>query len=440
MVRSSQATTFSTSPYFFDRGAHGTAQPISEQVAPHSRAIVSYYFPKGVGAHHYGPQHPIKPHRLTLTNALVMGYGLDRQIQNIYDVRAATQAELEAYHDHDYVDFLSRVTPGNQSEMQEMLTKFNFGEDCPIFPDLYDFCRMYTGGSLSGARKLSAGTTDIAINCALDPIRYHPRVLYIDIDIHHGDGVDLAFYQSNRVMTLDDNGCGLGKYFCLNVPLKDGINDEMYLNVIKSVIEDTVASFRPTSIVLQCGADSLGCDRLGGFNLSIAAHEKCIYFVQKFNIPLLVVGGGGYTIKNVSRCWTYKTSVLAGATIPNELPVTVYDSSFQDSQFKLHPPLTGKVDNQNSPASLQRITISIKNKLRYLQGAKHIQGFLRDEDRTFEERQEETSTAIAGEWRSDRVTTRNHYFEGDNDNYQDDIFPVVLRSGAPSKLGGEWRT
>ncbi|KAJ7778800.1 histone deacetylase, partial [Mycena maculata] len=446
MVRSSQATTFSSSPYFFDRGSHGTAQPITERIPAHSRPIVSYYFPKGVGAHHYGERHPMKPHRLTLTNALVMGYGLDRQIQNIYDVRAATQAELEAYHDHDYIDFLSRVTPQNQSEMRQMIDQFNCGEDCPIFSDLYDFCRMYAGGSLAGARKLCAGTTDIAINWSgglhhakrgeasgfcyvndivlaiLELLRYHPRVLYIDIDIHHGDGVELAFYQTNRVMTvsfhkytgeffpgtgkLDDNGCGLGKHFCLNVPLQDGIDDDMYLNIFKSVVEDTVAAFRPTSIVLQCGADSLGCDRLGAFNLSIAAHGECVNFVQKFNVPLLVVGGGGYTIKNVSRCWTYETSVLVGAEIPNELPATVYDSFFKDSQFKLHPPLTGKVDNQNSPASLQRITISIKNKLRYLQGAPSIamqeippdiQGFLHDEERTAEEIDEEISTAFAGE-------------------------------------------
>ena len=197
---------------------------------------------------------------------------------------------------------------------------------------------------------------------------------------------------------LDDNGSGLGKHFCLNVPLQDGIDDEMYLTIFKTVIDDTVTSFRPTSIVLQCGADSLGCDRLGAFNLSIAAHGECVDFVRKFNVPLLILGGGGYTIKNVSRCWTYETAILVGATVPDELPTTVYDSFFRDSQWKLHPPLTGKVENQNSPASLQRITISIRNKLRYLQGAPSVamqeippdlEGLLADEARTPEEKDEE---------------------------------------------------
>lgn len=129
-------------------------------------------------------RHPMKPHRLSLTNALVIGYGLDKRIHNFYDPRPATREELEMYHDADYVDFLSRclhptfkiaftsdlstdfdrVTPGNQSEMKHLIETFNCVEDCPVFADMYDFCRMYAGASLAGARKLCAGSTDIAIN------------------------------------------------------------------------------------------------------------------------------------------------------------------------------------------------------------------------------------------------------------------------------------
>ncbi|KAG9318054.1 hypothetical protein JVU11DRAFT_118 [Chiua virens] len=420
MVRSSQSTTFSASTYFDDRGPHGTAQPITEYVNPHSRPIVSYFFPKGVGEYHYGERHPMKPHRLTLTNALVMGYGLDKQIHHIYNPRPATQAELEMYHDHDYIDFLSRK----------------------LCSGACDTAINWSGGLHHAKRGEASGfcyVNDIVL-AILELLRHHPRVLYIDIDIHHGDGVELAFYHSNRVMTvsfhkytgeffpgtgkLDDNGANLGKHFCLNVPLQDGVDDEMYLTVFKTVIEDTVTTFRPTAIVLQCGADSLGCDRLGAFNLSIAAHGECVNFVRKFNVPLLVLGGGGYTIKNVSRCWTYETAVLVGAEIPDELPATVYDSFFRDSEWKLHPPLTGRVENQNSPGSLQKITIGIRNKLRYLQGAPSVamqeippdlEGLLADEEKTGEEKDEELGTAMAGERRSDRTMARNEYFDGEND-------------------------
>ncbi|KAJ8699243.1 histone deacetylase [Pleurotus ostreatus] len=349
---------------------------------------------------------------------------------------------------------------------------------------MYDFCRMYAGGSLAGARKLCAGTTDIAINWSgglhhakrgeasgfcyvndivlgiLELLRYHPRVLYIDIDIHHGDGVEHAFYQSNRVMTvsfhkytgdffpgtgkLDDNGHGSGKYFAINVPLQDGIDDDMYLTIFKTVIDDTVTAFSPSAIVLQCGADSLGCDRLGAFNLSIAAHGECVNFVRAFNVPLLVVGGGGYTIKNVSRCWTYETANLVGVAVPNELPATVYDSFFEDSHWKLHPPLTGNIENQNSPASLQRITMNIRNKLRYLQGAPsvamqeippNIQGLLADEDRTGEEKDEDRGTGQAGERRNDRHTARNDFYEGDNDVDIGDEEDSTRRAAATPKRG-----
>ena len=370
----------------------------------------------------------------------------------------------------------------NQDEMKHLIDTFNCVEDCPIFADMFEFCKMYAGASLAGARKLSAGTTDTAINwsgglhhakrgeangfcyvndavlailemlkyvdCTLCvrhrtervPPRYHPRVLYIDIDIHHGDGVELAFYHSNRVMTvsfhkytgdffpgtgkLDDNGAGLGKYFCINVPLQDGIDDDMYLTVFKTVIGDTVTHFQPTSIVLQCGADSLGLDRLGAFNLSIAAHGECVNYVRTFGVPLLVVGGGGYTVKNVSRCWAYETAVLVGADIPDTLPTTMYDAYFADSGWKLHPPLTGKVDNLNSPAGLQRITVSIREKLRYLGGAPSVamreippglEEWLAAEEAAAEIEQDAEADASSSTrpWR--KRTTQNEFYEGDED-------------------------
>jgi len=329
---------------------------------------------------------------------------------------------------------------------------------------MFEFCKMYTGASLAGARKLSAGTTDTAINWSgglhhakrgeangfcyindavlaiLEMLKYHPRVLYIDIDIHHGDGVELAFYHSNRVMTvsfhkytgdffpgtgkLDDNGAGLGKYFCLNVPLQDGIDDDMYLTVFKTVIGDTVTHFQPTSIVLQCGADSLGLDRLGAFNLSIAAHGECVNYVRTFGVPLLVVGGGGYTVKNVSRCWAYETAVLVGADIPDTLPATIYDAYFADSGWKLHPPLTGKVDNLNSPAGLQRITVSIREKLRYLGGAPSVamreippglEEWLQAEEAAAEAEQEVEADASTSARPSRRPVAQNEFYAGDDD-------------------------
>ena len=98
-------------------------------------------------------------------------------------------------------------------------------------------------------------------------------------------------------------GAESGRYYCLNVPLRDGIDDQSYKHLFQPVINQVVDFYQPTCIVLQCGADSLGCDRLGCFNLSIRGHGECVEYVKSFNIPLLVLGGGGYTVRNVARCW-----------------------------------------------------------------------------------------------------------------------------------------
>lgn len=86
----------------------------------------------------------------------------------------------------------------------------------------------------------------------------------------------------------------LGRYYSVNVPLKEGIDDQSYYQVFKPVISNVMEFYRPSAIVLQCGADSLAGDRLGCFSLSSKGHGECVNFVKDFNVPTLVVGGGGY--------------------------------------------------------------------------------------------------------------------------------------------------
>ena len=110
----------------------------------------------------------------------------------------------------------------------------------------------------------------------LELLKYHQRVLYIDIDIHHGDGVEEAFYTTDRVMTvsfhkygeyfpgtgdLRDIGAGRGKYYSLNFPLRDGIDDASYEGIFVPVMSRVMELYQPSAIVLQCGADSLSGDR-----------------------------------------------------------------------------------------------------------------------------------------------------------------------------------
>ena len=133
-------------------------------------------------------------------------------------------------------------------------------------------------------------------------------MMYIDIDIHHGDGVEEAFYLTNRVMTVSfhkygnyfpgpgnvsDVGLEKGKNYAVNIPLKDGMDDASYKYIFEPVIKKCVEVFQPGAIVLQCGADSVTGDRLGCFNMSLHGHANCVDFVRNLRIPLLVLGGGG---------------------------------------------------------------------------------------------------------------------------------------------------
>ena len=175
----------------------------------------------------------------------------------------------------------------------------------------------------------------------LELLKLHKRVLYIDIDIHHGDGVEEAFYTTDRVMTvsfhkfgpgttdrvpffpgtgdLTDTGAHAAKGYAVNCPLRDGMDDASYEAIFKPVVGEIMKVYQPGAIVLQCGADSLSGDRLGCFNLSLHGHAECVKFVLQQKLPTLILGGGGYTIRNVARCWTLETAVVLGEEPSNEL-------------------------------------------------------------------------------------------------------------------------
>lgn len=344
----------------------------------------------------------MKPHRMRMTHNLLLAYGLFDKMDVLATPRA-TDREMTRFHSDEYINFLKMVSPETISDHLAALSRFNVLEDCPVFDGLWEYCQIAAGGSLAGAARLNRGESTIAINWAgglhhakkaeasgfcyindcvlaiLELLKVHARVLYVDIDIHHGDGVEEAFYTTDRVMTASfhkfgdyfpgtgdvvDVGIGRGKYYSANFPLRDGIDDESYREIFVPVMERIMEWYRPGAVVLQCGADSLSGDRLGCFNLSLVGHAQCVDFFMTYDVPLLMLGGGGYTIRNVARCWAYETSRVVGETLTDQLPFNE-NNEFYGPDYQLHI-RPSNMENHNSRAELEQTKLKIFEHLRHL--------------------------------------------------------------------------
>lgn len=434
-------------------------KPFGEiKVNPQNKKRIAYFYDSDVGNYSYGSAHPMKPHRIRMAHSLIMNYGLYKSME-IYRAKPATRQEMTQFHTDEYVDFLARVTPDNLELFNKEQLKFNVGDDCPVFDGLFEYCSISGGGSMEGAARLNRGKCDIAINYAgglhhakkseasgfcyvndivlgiIELLRYHPRVLYIDIDVHHGDGVEEAFYTTDRVMTvsfhkygeffpgtgeLRDIGVGKGKYHAINVPLRDGIDDQTYKNLFEPVMKRVIDWYQPSAIVFQCGGDSLSGDRLGCFNLSMHGHANCVNFIKSFGLPLMIVGGGGYTMRNVSRTWTFETGLLNEKVLGPELPFNDYYEYYgPDYKLEVRP---SNMHNANTPEYLNRIMTQIFANLENAKHAPSVQmndvpkDMIDFEDDVEEDTKEAIDTKGGSQKKRDeRIIPENEFYDKDED-------------------------
>ncbi|KAJ5094158.1 hypothetical protein N7456_010019 [Penicillium angulare] len=384
------------------------AEPISNVIAGNNKKV-AYFYDSDVGNYAYVSGHPMKPHRIRMTHSLVMNYGLYKKME-IYRAKPASKYEMTQFHTDEYIDFLSKVTPDNMDQFSKEQSRYNVGDDCPVFDGLFEFCGISAGGSMEGAARLNRNKCDVAVNWAgglhhakkseasgfcyvndivlgiLELLRFKQRVLYVDIDVHHGDGVEEAFYTTDRVMTvsfhkygeyfpgtgeLRDIGVGSGKYYAINFPLRDGINDTSYKSIFEPVIKSVMEWYRPEAVVLQCGGDSLSGDRLGCFNLSMRGHANCVNFMKSFDLPTLILGGGGYTMRNVARTWAFETGILVGDNLESELPYNDYYEYFApDYELDVRP---SNMDNANTKDYLDKIRSQVVENLKRTAFAPSVQ-------------------------------------------------------------------
>ncbi|XP_034234102.1 histone deacetylase 8-like isoform X2 [Thrips palmi] len=298
--------------------------------------------------------------RSSLVNHLVHGYGLNSKLIVLKNV-IAKDDEVLSFHSTDYINHLKDLNDVKDiDEHEDNEEEYGLGYDCPLIYGIFDYVSAVVGSSLTAARSLIDGSANIAINwyggwhhaqrdeargfcyandivCAINLLRQKfQRVLYIDLDIHHGDGVENAFEYSQNVLTfslhkyevgfypgsgaITDVGRGNGKFYSVNVPLKDGIRDEAYTKIFNRLLEVLMQAFHPDTLVVQCGCDSLAGDPLGTFNLTLKGYGNCVKTILSWQKPTLFLGGGGYNITNAARCWTYLTSLILGCNIATDIP------------------------------------------------------------------------------------------------------------------------
>ncbi|MBI2312199.1 MAG: acetoin utilization protein AcuC [Betaproteobacteria bacterium] len=313
----------------------------------------------------YGKNHPLAIPRVSLTFDLIKAYGALKP-EELRRPRKAADRELTWFHTREYVsaikrcEALGKVNNGYRRE-------FRLGTlENPYFEGLYSIPAAATGASVQAAEEVIAGR--IGFNPAggmhharaghaqgfcyfNDPVlgilrlkREGWRVLYLDLDAHHGDGVEEAFLGDPDVLTLslhmdtsyaypfrggrfEDAGNPEAGHTTINLPLPQGVHDGEYRVAFDAVWPGVVSRFRPDVMVLQAGADMLAADPLGKFRittqcfLEIAAKVIAACPCHPDGTPrLLVTGGGGYHPLLVARAWTGLWALLSGRMLPEAIP------------------------------------------------------------------------------------------------------------------------
>jgi acetoin utilization protein AcuC len=306
----------------------------------------------------FGPSHPFKTYRLGLTYELMEAYGLvEEKTVRILTPRMATDKEVSFFHTDAYVEVLRLADSG-----MWVPNLFSHGlgtGDNPVFPGVYEWGTLVAGASIDCAQEVLAGRAEIAFNIAgglhhampshasgfchindvvlaiIPLVEEGKRVAYVDIDAHHGDGVQHAFYKTDQVLTLSvhqdghtifpgsgfvgEIGQGEGRGYALNVPLSPGARDDVFERVFDEIVFPALESYAPDILVTQLGADALFGDRVANLGMSLSMFERYIKRLRALHIPWLALGGGGYAVENVARAWTLAWARMNDLALPDEI-------------------------------------------------------------------------------------------------------------------------
>jgi acetoin utilization protein AcuC len=301
----------------------------------------------------------MKPERLAYTRELLRAYGaFEPDNALLVEPRLATEAEIGSYHTPDYID---AVRTYGRGEVPADAHLFNFGPgDNPAYRGVFDASALSTGASLVAAELLMSGEAEAAISvsgglhhampgyaygfCVFnDPVvaiksmvAKGLRVAYVDIDCHHGDGVQNAFYDTDRVMTISlhesgnylfpgtgwvqETGAGRGRGYSVNLPLYPYTTPDTYLWVFEEVVPPLIERFAPDILVTQLGIDTHYRDPITHLAQTVQGFSDVVRAFSKMPYPWLALGGGGYDLQAVARCWAQAFAIMSGQELAPEIP------------------------------------------------------------------------------------------------------------------------
>ncbi|MFD9356964.1 acetoin utilization protein AcuC [Streptomyces sp. NPDC060031] len=328
---------------------------------------------EAVTKYDFGPSHPMDPVRLALTMGLVRAFGLDRALE-VRAGKPAGDSTLRLVHRADYVAAVREVSadPGVADGSYGLGTT-----DDPAFHGMHEASALIAGQSVAGAEAVWRGEAGHAVNFAGGLHHAMPggaagfcvyndaalaiarllelgaeRVAYVDVDVHHGDGVQAAFWDDPRVLTVsvhehprtlfpqtgwpEETGGAAAEGSAVNVALPAGTGDEGWLRAFQATVPELLADFRPQVLVTQHGADTHFEDPLAHLAVSLdaqrAVQEACHGLAHEYaDGRWLALGGGGYAVVDVvPRSWTHLVAIAGHAPID---PQTAVPASWRDEVY-----------------------------------------------------------------------------------------------------------
>jgi acetoin utilization protein AcuC len=316
----------------------------------------------------HGPQHPLRPDRVLLTWDLIAATGLDaRPNVEILDAAPATREDLKRVHTAAFIDATERAGHGEDGDW----SSFGYGPgDNPIFADMHEAGAIVAGASISAAKAVWHSHVAHAFNAAGGLHHAMPartsgfcvyddpavaiawlldhgaqRVAYVDLDVHHGDGVQAIFWNEPRVLTismheyepylffpgtggLDERGGPDAPGSAINVPLPANTGDEAWLEALHTIVPRAVGDFAPDVLLTQLGCDTHATDPLAQLRLTTRSYREAAAVLHTLAHDAaygrwVATGGGGYQwARVVPRAWTLYFAEMANASadLPDALP------------------------------------------------------------------------------------------------------------------------